>query len=179
MERSQLTRHLIPQSHRTKAGFTLIELLVVAGITSILMLTVSSMFMTFMLSNARTNARRQLQAEGTAAINRIEFLIRNADAKGVTCSSGKIEINRNSEVITITKTSNKLTEKVGASAAVPLTTESVIVSSGPTFSCTTDAKSSSQYVVVTFSLSMDTSLNTAISLAQEFQTRVQVRNTGF
>jgi prepilin-type N-terminal cleavage/methylation domain-containing protein len=61
-----------------KAGFTLIELLIVTTLMVMIMLTVSSLFMTFLLGNARTNVRKQLKSEGAYALNQMEFMLRNA-----------------------------------------------------------------------------------------------------
>lgn len=60
------------------AGFTLIELLVTTAITSIILLTASTILMTFFLSNTRTSIRRQLKSEGARALARIEFIARGA-----------------------------------------------------------------------------------------------------
>ena len=70
----------MPQAtHRHKTGgFTLIELLVTTAITAIILLTASTMLMTFFLSNTRTTIRRQIKAEGNRAMSRIEFVARGA-----------------------------------------------------------------------------------------------------
>jgi len=59
-------------------GFTLIELLIVTALMVILTLTVSAMFMTFMVTNARTNTKNTLKVEGSYALSQIEFMLRNS-----------------------------------------------------------------------------------------------------
>jgi prepilin-type N-terminal cleavage/methylation domain-containing protein len=65
-------------------GFTLLELMISTVLGSILLLTASALFMTFMIGNANTNARRQMSAEGTQMLGTLEFHIRNA--KTADCS---------------------------------------------------------------------------------------------
>lgn len=75
-------------------GFTLIELMIATVLGSMLLLTAGSLFMTFMIGNANTNARRQMSAEGIQMLGTLEFHIRNAKSAGVgtgtpgTCASG-------------------------------------------------------------------------------------------
>ncbi len=59
-------------------GFTLIELMIVTSLMVILSLTVSAMFMTFLVTNARTNTKNTLKIEGSYALSQMEFLLRNS-----------------------------------------------------------------------------------------------------
>lgn len=68
-------------------GFSLLELMIATVLGSILLLTASSLFMTFMIGNAKTNARRQMSAEGTQMLGTLEYHIRNAQSAGVGASS--------------------------------------------------------------------------------------------
>lgn len=71
---------------KNQAGFTLIELLVVTGLSVMLLLTISSMFMTFLVSNSTTNMRKIINAEGNHALNQISFIIRNATSINSPCT---------------------------------------------------------------------------------------------
>ncbi len=63
---------------RVQAGFTLIELMIVTALMVVLSLTVSAMFMTFMVTNARTNTKNTLKIEGSYALAQMEFMLRNS-----------------------------------------------------------------------------------------------------
>lgn len=65
------------QNYR-QSGFTLIELMIVTSLMVILSLTVSSMFMTFLITNARTNTKNTLKVEGSNALSQMEFMLRNS-----------------------------------------------------------------------------------------------------
>jgi prepilin-type N-terminal cleavage/methylation domain-containing protein len=69
---------LAEQSEHSKAGFTLIELLIVTSLVVILSLTVSAMFMTFLITNARTNTKNTLKVEGSHALSQMEHMLRNS-----------------------------------------------------------------------------------------------------
>ena len=61
-----------------QAGFTLIELMIVTSLMVILSLTVSALFMTFLITNARTNTKNTLKVEGSYALSQMEFMLRNS-----------------------------------------------------------------------------------------------------
>lgn len=63
---------------RTTPGFTLIELLIVASLTVVIMLTVSSMLMTFLLTSQKASLQQRVKSEGESALSQMEFLLRNA-----------------------------------------------------------------------------------------------------
>ena len=169
---------------RGSAGFTLIELLVVTGITAMIMLTATSMFATFLLSSARTNARRQLQAEGNEAIRRIEFVIRNAASVPTCTAADDISLSTlNNKTATITWDSGTnsllLDDDISVNpAAARITSDSVIVSvlGSSIFTCTT--VNSAQYVDVSFRLQPAASAEYS-TIAQDFKTTIQIRNTSF
>lgn len=83
---------MTPSKHssaqRRLPGFTLLELMIATVLGSILLLTASALFMTFMIGNANTNARRQLSAEGLQMLGTLEYHIRSA--KSATCGGGQI-----------------------------------------------------------------------------------------
>lgn len=74
---------------RSQAGFSVIELLVASFLLSMMLLTIASIFTTFLIGSARSNARRVIQTEGTRIENTLTFLLRNArniDETAVSCS---------------------------------------------------------------------------------------------
>ena len=155
---------------RQQTGFTLVELLVVVGITAMVMITVSTIFMTFLLSNARTNARRVIQSDGNTAMTQIEFEIRNA--KSVTCSGGTTlhVTNGNNETLIIEK--NSSTSKLLIGTRV-ITSQTIVASTGgPTFTC----NPTNSQVKVKFGLNINDDFSH--ELTQNFESTVQVRNTG-
>ena len=169
------------QLPKQNAGFTLIELLVVTGITAMIMLTATSMFATFLLSSARTNARRQLQAEGNEAIRRIEFVIRNAAEVESDCDSAGTNLGTltlrtlDNTTESITVSSNKLT--IGGQA---ITSDNVRVQpldGNPYFKCSKPGSGTTKYVDVYFRL--NPAGGDYSTIAQDFKTTVQIRNTSF
>ena len=60
-------------------GFTLIELLVVASLTVLIMLTVTSMFTTFLVASQKAGLEQRLRAEGESAMSKIEFILLNSN----------------------------------------------------------------------------------------------------
>lgn len=77
-------------------GFTLIELLITTSLTVLLMLTITTLFMTFLLGNSKTNIRKTLKEEGLHAINQMEFIIKNAsyyDATYAACAENLTSIS--------------------------------------------------------------------------------------
>jgi prepilin-type N-terminal cleavage/methylation domain-containing protein len=68
------------------SGFTLIEVLVVSGITVLLLLATTSLFVSFIIGNAKTNLRHRLKGVGDNAVERMEFLLRNASQVTSACT---------------------------------------------------------------------------------------------
>lgn len=165
-------------THLRQKGFTLIELLVVTGITAMIMLTATSMFATFLLSSARSNARRQLQAEGNEVIRKMEFVIRNA-RDVPTCTGGVSTIT----LSTVTNSSTTLGLNVTAleQDGVDITSanvRAVTTGSTPVFTCTTLGSGSTKYVDVVFTL-QPLAASDYSTISQDFKTTIQIRNTSF
>jgi len=59
-------------------GFTLIELLVVTSLTVMIMLVITSMFMTFLITSQKTSIEHKIKSEGENALSNIEFILRNS-----------------------------------------------------------------------------------------------------
>jgi prepilin-type N-terminal cleavage/methylation domain-containing protein len=68
---------IMVQNHK-QAGFTLIELLVVTSLTVMIMLVVTSMFMTFLITSQKTSIEQRVKNEGESALSNIEFILRNS-----------------------------------------------------------------------------------------------------
>jgi len=64
--------------HSGKTGFTLIEVLVISGLTVIIMLSTVSLFMTFLISQARITQKQQLKNAGNSALKQMTQVLREA-----------------------------------------------------------------------------------------------------
>ena len=69
---------MINSTQSRKNGFTLIELLITTSLTVLLLLAISSLFMTFLIGNSKTNTKKTVKEEGFYALSQMEFLIRNS-----------------------------------------------------------------------------------------------------
>lgn len=158
-------------SYRTKhhptAGFTLIELLIVVGITAVVMITISTVFMTFLLSSSKTEVRRQVSAEGNEAIRAIEFEIRNArQVAGCSPSSGSLNLETSDGNVIIDVGSDKL--RIDGQVVTSETSVTTL-----NFECTSNG--GVQSVVTTLGLRPE---GTSLTPTQ-FKATTQVRNTQF
>ena len=77
-----MMKSLCPQQSlkraKQKSGFTLIEVLVVTGLTVIIMLGTVSLFMTFMLNQARVTRKQRVKTVGDNALKQIVQVLREA-----------------------------------------------------------------------------------------------------
>ncbi len=73
-----MTQQTITRHHK-KAGFSLIEVLVSTALLVLLLMTATTMMMTFLVSNAKTSIRHTVKGEGSFALAKMEHLIRNAE----------------------------------------------------------------------------------------------------
>lgn len=159
---------------KRKNGFTLLELLVATSLTVILLLAVSSVFMTFLLADARTNLRRQIQSEGAEMISRMEFLLRNS--KTVTCDPipnpviDFVTIENNA--IRITKNGTELLYTLGGGSPILLNSVNSQIDS-LTFTCTEDTTTKKRVVVIDLVVKHKDSL----VVKEKFKSYVQIRNS--
>ncbi len=182
---------------RRQLGFTLVELLIVVTLTVMLMLTASTLFMTFLIGNTKTSTSRLVKAEGEYALNQIAFLIRNAIEivqitdmtdpgfpAGIlrTCEPnmgtiGLKSIDGNITTLTRSIDPSDNDTKIASNSSY-LTSGDLTLTDGPTFDCTRSADGSSYYVTVTFSLRKGTpAIDQARDIVeQQFSTGVQVRS---
>ncbi len=162
-------------------GFTLIELMIVTSLMVILILTVSSMFMTFLISNARTNTKNTLKVEGSYALSQMEYLLRNSfeiteNASAQICQIGMDSIAFESIHGGITELALDTAEAKIASNSAFLTS-SAVAASGLVFDCHENADGS-RYVDITFQLdkTAPTINETNTPSTEQFKATVVLRN---
>lgn len=172
------------QKIKVEAGFTLIELLIVTALIVILSLTVSAMFMTFLVTNARTNTKNTLKVEGSHALTQMEYMLRNSyqlvensDAQLCQSSMDRIAF----ESIDGQQTEFYLDDSIDpskiASNSAYLTSDRVMVQN-LSFSCT-EAYSGVRSVTIDFDLSKivpSVSNTTNEASTEHFSAIVSLRN---
>lgn len=159
--------------NQNQKGFTVVEIIIVSGLSIMLMLTMSSLFMTFMIGNATTNMRKTVYSDGNYAINQMSFLIRNAIS--ITCTGSKVTLTSIDMLETIFE---KNGDRIASASAVHpggslnLTSEEVEVTS---FSFTCPAPGDAKYIGIDFQLRHKGSSG-ASTVTEDFKTQVLVRN---
>lgn len=123
-----------------KAGFTLVELLVTTAITSIILLSASTILMTFFLSNSRTTIRRQIKSEGNRALGRIEFIARGGQSCTNLAGNTGVTITSlgGDSVTTLTDTGTNITISVDGGTAQPLLTAFSLADTASVIRCETE-----------------------------------------
>lgn len=177
---------------RTKNGFTLVELLVVTTIVVLLLLSISAMFMTFLISGARNNIMREIKAEGAEMIDKIEFNMRSA--QGVETTSGaSITCSTNGSTTTMTGSNATLNIQDVNGADIPFeyvdngTTDrhielnnetlnsTYVLSGAPQVTCFRDAATQKTTIRITFTLSRN--YEAVSTLSETFTALMQLRNS--
>jgi prepilin-type N-terminal cleavage/methylation domain-containing protein len=169
-------------------GFTLIELLIVVSLSVMLMLSASSLFMTFLLGNTKVARSQIIKHEGEYAMSQIDFLLRNA-VQLVANSSGQVCAKDMTSVSFISLDSGKTTlgvatdpldskVKIASNSTRFLTSGDVTIIDGPFFDCVQSTDKLSQYLGVRFTLRKGTpSLDLARDIIdQEFISGVGLRS---
>lgn len=158
-------------------GFTLIELLVVSGLTTLLIMTVTSVFMMFFLSNSTTNTKTLLKQEGNLALKQIDFLLKNALSVS-NCSGNPTEtltlisLDRQETIFSL---DTSQTQSVLASNSANITSPEV-TASDLQFICTDTT--GQQTVSVAFTLSKITpTLSEEKVATEDFLLTTSVRNS--
>ncbi len=127
-----------------KNGFTLIELLITTALAVLLLLAISSMFMTFLIGNSKTNTKKTVKEEGYYALSQIEFLIRNSqyiDESSTPCAAGMTSLTiisadgGSTTFASVIDNSDNNNEKIASNSAF-LTSGNVTISTPPIFDCT-------------------------------------------
>ena len=162
-------------SPASQKGFTLIEILVTTSLTVLIMLTITSMFMTFLVSNSKTNIKKIVKEEGLYAMSQMEFILKNAyylDETTHTCSADMDTI----EVISLDGGVTTFTNQGGkiASNSAALTSDEVALS-GLSFDCS--GAVSNRSIKISFQLQKNApTLSQDTSVLQTFESTVNIRN---
>ena len=107
-------------------GFTLIELLITTSLTVLLMLTITTMFMTFLIGNSKTNVKKTIKEEGLHAMNQMEFIMKNAHYVEGTCGTDNTISVRNLDggITTYSEVNDNGIYKIASNSSI-LTSSSV------------------------------------------------------
>lgn len=164
-------------------GFTLIELLITTSLTVLLMLTITTMFMTFLLGNSKTNVRKSIKEEGLHAISQMEFIIKNAhyfdeDASDCLANQNSITIvGLDGGSTTYSTVSDGGVNKIASTSATATThlTSSTVTLSNLLFDCSGDV--GNRQIRIRFQLDKDApTLGSDSNLSESFETTVTMRN---
>ena len=178
--------------HPQPAGFTLIELLVVATLTVLIMLTVTSLFMTFLITSQKATIEQRVKSEGEDALSKIEFILRNSRRLvpnldgGTTCNNDPNEPMTSLAVegldgyVTTLQSypveNPQIASHSGAINDYYYLTSDETALSNLEFTCLTGAEDS-YYVSVSFDLTIGTGQSNNRETAMEsFQTGITLRN---
>ncbi len=169
-------------------GFTLIELLVTTGLTAFIILTVSSLFMVFLMGNARTNTRSFVKNEGIYTLGRIEFLLRNSkqletNTDGDVCVDEMRSIaftsvdDTTGEILVLQDDADeKIALQIGANKPQYLTSDGVELVDGLHFSCSDTNGKKTVEVRFTLSKQSPTLSEKGTATVEEFTSVVFLRN---
>ncbi|MBU0979102.1 MAG: type II secretion system protein [Patescibacteria group bacterium] len=168
-----------PQSPQLDRGFTLIEIVVVTGLISMLLITVSNMFMATITSNIRTSARQQIKEEGSYALGQIEFMLKNSakleeNSLVQICQTGMNQIKFLSPDGFTTELKLEGTQIASNSAFL---NSSLIVASNLNFDCARNP-GGEYYVDISFSLAKanTTAIENFQPITESFNHMVLLRN---
>jgi prepilin-type N-terminal cleavage/methylation domain-containing protein len=161
---------------RRLPGFSLLELMIATVLGSMLLMTAAAMFMTFMVGNASTNARRQLSAEGKQVMSTIEYHLRNARA--ATCTNDKTIV-----ITTVDSKSKSICvsgeyiyfDASSAACTQPnnqLNSNFVIVPDASRFTCTTHTNGKT-----TININLGMSVRTNSTIQETFSSIIILRNS--
>jgi prepilin-type N-terminal cleavage/methylation domain-containing protein len=175
---------------RTKklAGFSLIEILVTTTIFSMLMITITSIFMAYMANSARTSARHTVRGEGNFALSKIEGLIRNGANITSDCNAtarSTLTLNHVNDGVTTVYTIRLHSNVIQVLEGHPtsptrtenLTSSGTITASGLQFTCATTTFGGRQ-VLTKYTLTKNVGGIKAgeAAITETFQVATQMRN---
>ena len=173
-----MQRKTVRTSLSKTAGFTLVELLITTALATFLVLTITSLFMTFLLSNSSSNTKKTIREEGTAALRGMEFLLKNSlYLSSASCTTNMdsislISIDRQeTELTTITENS---TTKIASNGAA--LTSSAVAVDNLHFDC---SETNNQYrISIEFDLIKTVpTLSENKEITETFRSTVTLRNT--
>jgi prepilin-type N-terminal cleavage/methylation domain-containing protein len=190
MKISQLKLTLFQQKKQNKnqKGFSLIELIVVIGVTSIIMITASTLFISFNITNYKSEIDQKVKIDGNNALSHIEFVLRNAREVTSTCTeagytSASIsldDLNNNNHEIQLETTGGetRLKDTINGTDDRYITS-SVNTISDLNFTCYLGNDSDIQYVTVNFKMKRGGTVANANTAQASFKTGVTIRNLVF
>jgi type IV pilus assembly protein PilW len=185
------SKHLRYYQNLRQSGFTLLEMLIAMALATMLLMTITALFMTFLVSGAKSNIKRTLIREGQYALSQMEFMLRNADTLKLnsafkTCDPTMDRIafySRDGWSTEFLQATDNGVVKIASVGAQPppsfqpslpaqyLTSDSVSITNGPSFAC--NQTGSTVFVDISFTL---TKTSTNGSASEDFKSRVQMRN---
>jgi type II secretory pathway pseudopilin PulG len=186
-----MSTHL--KKNDSNKGFTLVEVLVVSTLAILLMITVTSIFITFISSSGQTKLKQQLQVEGNQTLDKMERLLRGSknlstNNVGDICTTGMASIGFESFAGgkgVLYEVSNRIASDSGVLNDADtiqtyyLTSDQLDVDTTNhdlTFDCYQGEDS--YFVKISFGLMADTTKSpTDRTVKQTFSTGVQLRNT--
>lgn len=166
----------MPVNKVSSSGFTLIELVMVLGLGVLIIMSVTSLFITSLASSAKGNVSKLLKSEGEQAMNTMAFLLRNAkdieNCEGTT-NSNAIQLTSRDNGITILSIDSE--ERIASNSA-RLTSDAVSVGNTLRFTCEEGFEGSGKYISISFTLTKESQSGTT-TISEEFSSGVQVRNS--
>ena len=169
-----------PQKHTS--GFTLIEVLVMTGITVILLLSATTIFMTFLVNQSLVMQKQKIKIDGDNALKQMTQMLREArevvNCDDVSADQEIIYKNISGEVSTFSVMEDSGTQRIASASGEPVAT--TFLTSGEfevsDFSPDCMEENEAYLVTVTFNLT-DNSLSFSQNpLQQNFTTKVSLRN---
>jgi prepilin-type N-terminal cleavage/methylation domain-containing protein len=170
---------------KKQLGFTLLEMLVVITLTVILSVSAASLFFTTLVGNTKKESLSTVKQEGDYTISQLEFLLRNAVSLvppvAASCTNNMSSITfklNDGGITTLSKINGKIASQSASSATpVYLTSDSVVLASGPRFDCTQASVNKGTYIKISFTLSkLSPDFNTPTDVTETFTTSVNVRS---
>ena len=168
-------------------GFTLIELLAVVSLSVILMMTATSLLISFTTGSLRNQRAREVKSEGTYALSAMKqqlqnsaSLVTNSDLQLCENSMNKIAFRALDNGVTefMLETDAEVT-KIASNSGKYLTSESVtIIDDQLNFNCVESPSGDSAYVTISFGLRVGNPVaDRAAEVAEQyFTTGVTLRN---
>ncbi len=178
----------VEMTRQNSAGFTLIEILAVSVLSTILLVTATSLLLTYSYSSVKNKATRYVKNEGSYVLNSMSSLLRNArqlttNTDSQVCQSGMNKIAFVSPDGEVTEyfletdpTDNKL--KIASNSGIYLTSGSFeIIDDSLSFDCVTNADNSLKHISISFGLRKGSQEEEARELTEQyFTTGVTLRN---
>lgn len=157
-------------------GFTLIELLITTSLTVLLMLTITTMFMTFLVGSSKTNIKKTVKEEGLHAMSQMEFIMKNAHYVDGTCGTGdNISIRSlDGGTTTYSEINDNGTYKIASNSSI-LTSSAVDTQQSLLIECSGDV--GNRQIKISFTLYKDApTLSEDAPVSESFESTVNVRN---